>query len=142
MGLRPSIANKYLNWKQVIDHVTGVVLVMLVRLNVAIGTFCAGQQCVLTRLLRRNPIKLPTSLRVPLNRIYEFCLGPGLATVSAYRYLRHFGLPLQSSIPFDTLRSAVQPAPSHLLRVVLDQHSLVYLPAWDSSYFHGFAWER
>src|SRR6266481_2883720 len=67
MRLRPGITNNYLNWKQVIDHVAGVVLVMLVRLNLAIGIFCAGQQCVLTRLLRRNPIKFPTSPRMPLN---------------------------------------------------------------------------
>jgi hypothetical protein len=65
---------------------------MLVRLNVAIGSFGAGQQCVLTRLLRGNPIKFPTSPRIPLNRIYEFCLVPGLATVSADRYFGYFGL--------------------------------------------------
>ena len=32
--------NSYFNWKQVINHVGGVVLVMLVRLKVAIGIFC------------------------------------------------------------------------------------------------------
>jgi len=57
---------------------------MPVSLNAAVCIFCAGQQCVLPRLLRRNPIK-PTPPRMPLNRIYEFCLGPGLATVSAYQ---------------------------------------------------------
>jgi hypothetical protein len=37
------IANSYLNWQEVIDHVAGVVLVMLVRLNITVGIFCAGQ---------------------------------------------------------------------------------------------------
>src|SRR5258708_6919020 len=97
MRLGPGITNDYLNWKQMIDHVAGVVLVMLVRLNITIGIFCAGQQRVLPRLLRRDPIKFPTSPRMPLNRIYEFCLGPGLATVSAYRYFRHFGFTCPSS---------------------------------------------
>jgi hypothetical protein len=80
------MTNSYFNWKEVIDHLAGVVLVMLVRLNVAIGIFGTGQQCILTRLLRRNPINFPTSPRALLSRIYEFCLGPRLATVSAYRY--------------------------------------------------------
>ena len=97
MRLRPWIANNYLNWKQVIDHVAGVVLVMLARLNVAIGIFGTGQQCGLTPLIRRNPIEFPTSPRLLLNRIYEFCLGPGLAAASAYRYLRRFGLPRPGS---------------------------------------------
>src|SRR6266446_5830289 len=97
MRSRPGITNSYFNWKDVIDHVGGVVLVMLVRLNIAVCIFCARQQCVLTRLLRRDPIKYPTSPGVSLNRIYEFCLGPGLAAVSAYRYLRHFGLPRPGS---------------------------------------------
>src|SRR5208282_6947675 len=97
MRLRPGITNSYFNWKKVVNHVAGVVLVMFVRLNVAVGIFCAGQQCVLTRLLWRNPIKFPTSPRMPLNQIYEFCLGPGLAAVGAYRYLLHFGLPCPGS---------------------------------------------
>ena len=56
MRLRPGITNCYFNWKEVIDHVAGVVLVMLARLNVAIGIFSTGQQCVLTPLIRRNPM--------------------------------------------------------------------------------------
>ena len=44
---------------------------MLVRLNAAIGIFCAGQQCILTGLLRRDPNKFPTSPGIPLNRIYD-----------------------------------------------------------------------
>jgi hypothetical protein len=38
----------------VTNHVRVVVLVVLVRLNVAIGNFGAGEQCVLPRLLRRG----------------------------------------------------------------------------------------
>jgi aryl-alcohol dehydrogenase-like predicted oxidoreductase len=36
-----AVSNSHFNWKQVIYHVGGVVLIMLVGLNVAIGSFCA-----------------------------------------------------------------------------------------------------
>ena len=45
-ALRPlhlGIANKYLDWKRIIDHVGIVVLVMLIRLGAAFGIFGTGQ---------------------------------------------------------------------------------------------------
>src|SRR6202045_3187636 len=61
--------NKYLDWKRMIDHIGVVVLVMLVGLHAAFGIFGTGQQGVLSRLLRCNPIKFPASPRMPLNRV-------------------------------------------------------------------------
>jgi len=66
-GFHPTI----INWTQVIDQIGGVVLVLFVRLNFAIGILGAGQQCVLTRLIRRGPIISKRRLH-PVNRIYEF----------------------------------------------------------------------
>src|SRR6266404_9432800 len=75
-----------------IDHVAAVVLVMLVRLHAAVRIFGTGQQGVLSRLPGCKPIKYPTSPRMPLSRGHKFCLGPGLATVSAHRDLSYLGL--------------------------------------------------
>ena len=63
------IANKDLDWKGIIDHIGVVVLVMLIRLRAAFVIFGAGQQGVLSRLLRCKPRKFPTSPRKALNRV-------------------------------------------------------------------------
>src|SRR6266849_5775971 len=86
------VVNKYLDRQGVVDHVAAVTLVMLVRLDVAVRIFGSGQQGVLPRLLRCQPIKLPTPPRMPLNGVEEFCLGPGLPTVRAHRDPRDLGL--------------------------------------------------
>src|SRR5260370_14006630 len=85
-------ANKDLDWQRVVDHVAAVVRVMLIRLGATVRIFGPGQQDVSPRLLRSVPIKLPTSPRIPLNGVEEFCLGPGLPTVRAHRDLRYLGL--------------------------------------------------
>src|SRR5262249_39024783 len=36
--------------------------------------------------------ELPTSPRIPLSGVEEFCLGPGLSTIRAHRDLRDLGL--------------------------------------------------
>src|ERR1700741_1683862 len=75
-----------------IDHVAAVVLVVLVRLHAAVRIFGTGQQGILSRLPRCKPNKFPTWPRMPLSRVQKFSLGPGLATVSAYRDLSYLGL--------------------------------------------------
>src|SRR5437660_5032454 len=84
--------NQDLDCQRVSDHVTAVVRVMLLRLDAAVRTFGPGQQGVSPRLPRRQPIKLPTSPRIPLNGVEEFGLGPGLPTVRAHRDPRYLGL--------------------------------------------------
>src|SRR6266851_10191181 len=84
--------NKDLDWQRVVDHVGAVVRVMLVRLDATVRIFGPGQQDVLPRLPRRKPIKLPTSPRMPLNGVEEFCLGPGLPAVRAHRDPGYLGL--------------------------------------------------
>src|SRR6266481_1092713 len=88
----PRAVNKYLDRQGVVDHVAAVVLVVLVRLDVPVRIFGPGQEGVLPRLLRRQPIKLPTSPRMPLNGVDEFCLGPSLPPVRAHRDPRDLGL--------------------------------------------------
>src|SRR5882724_7403505 len=85
------IAYEYLNWERVIDHIGAVVPVVLVRLDHAGRVPGAGQQRVLPRLCRRQPIEFPAAPRMSSHRIYEFRLGPGSATISAYRNLGHVG---------------------------------------------------
>src|ERR1700687_47783 len=53
----PVFGNEYLNWKRMVDHIGAVVLVMLVRLNASFGIFGTGQQCILSRIPWRDPIK-------------------------------------------------------------------------------------
>src|SRR5260370_30834127 len=83
------VVNTDLDWQRVVDHVAGVVRVMLVRLDATVRIFGPGEQGVLPRLPWRKPIKLPTSPRMPLDRVEEFCLGPGLPAVRAQRDPRH-----------------------------------------------------
>src|SRR5882724_9822286 len=98
LRLRASrIAYEYLNWEGMIDHIGAVVPVVLVRLDYAGRVPGAGQQRVLPWLFRRQPIEFPTSPRMPSHRIYEFCLGPGAATIGAHRNLRHVGFTRPSS---------------------------------------------
>src|SRR5258705_3848568 len=80
---------EYLDRERVIDHIGAVAPVVLVRLDDAGRVPGAGQQRVLPRLLRRQPIKFPASPCMSSYRVYEFCLGPGSATVGAHRNLRH-----------------------------------------------------
>jgi hypothetical protein len=65
---------------------------MLIRLYGAVGVPGTRQQGVSSGRVRYHPIKLPASPRVPLNRVHEFCFGPGLAAVSADRDLSYYGL--------------------------------------------------
>src|SRR5216683_1732861 len=74
------------------DHVAAVVPVMLVWLNGPVGIFGTGQQGVLAGLFWRQPIKFPTSPRVPSHRIEKMRFDPGLATIGAHRDLRHLSL--------------------------------------------------
>src|ERR1700716_107953 len=91
-GCARGLINKNLDRKGMIDHIGAEVLVMLIRLRAAFGIFGTGQQGVLSRPLRYQPIKSPASPRVPLDRIYEFRVGPGQATVSAHCDLSYVGL--------------------------------------------------
>src|ERR1700675_397023 len=56
---------EYFNWERVIDHVGAVVLVVLVRLDQAARVLSTGQQRVLPRLPRCQPIEFPTPPRMP-----------------------------------------------------------------------------
>src|SRR5258708_20102664 len=91
------VVKKDLDWQRVVDDVGAVVRVMLIRLDATVRIFGPGQQGVSARLPRRKPIKLPTSPRMPLNGVDEFCLGPGLPTVCAHRDPRYLGLPCPRS---------------------------------------------
>src|SRR5258708_5329131 len=81
--------DKDLDWQRLVDHIAAVVLVMLVRLDAAVRTLRSRQQRVSPRLLRRKPVKLPTTPRIPLNGIEKFCLGPNFPTVGAHRDPHH-----------------------------------------------------
>src|SRR6266536_6459125 len=50
------IANKYLDWERMIDHVAAVALVMLIRLDAPVRGGGPGQQGVSSGLLRCEPI--------------------------------------------------------------------------------------
>src|ERR1700736_1682222 len=97
---------EYFNWERVIDHVGAVVLVVSVRMRQAARILGAGQQRVLPRLLRCQPIEFPTPPRMPSHRIKEFCLGPGSATVGADCDLCHIGFacPCSAGNRVDTVR--------------------------------------
>src|SRR5712675_648621 len=82
---------EYFNRERVIDHVGAVVLVVPVRLDQAAGVLGTGQQRVLPRFFRCQPIEFPTPPRMPSHRIKEFRLGPGSATIGAHCDLCHFG---------------------------------------------------
>src|SRR5258705_2961781 len=85
--------DKDLDWQGIVDPVGAVVLVMIVRLDAAIRTVRPRQQRVSPRLLRRKPVKLPASPRIPLNGIEKFCVGPSFPTVRAHRDPRYLGFP-------------------------------------------------
>src|SRR5271155_2544557 len=74
------------------DHVSAVVIVMLVRLDGPVGIFGTREQGIAPRLLWRKPIKFPTSPRMPSHRIEKMRFGPALATIGAHRDLRHVSL--------------------------------------------------
>ena len=86
------VVNEYFNWERVIDHVAAVVLVVLGRLHQTARIPSPGEQRVLSRLLRCKPIEFPTSPRMPPRRVQKFCIGPGLATISAYCDSSHVSL--------------------------------------------------
>ena len=75
-----------------IDHVRAMVRIMLIGLDVATSIFGPSQQGVLPRLVRRQPIKLPTPPSMPLGRVEEFGLGPDQPTVRADCDLGYLGL--------------------------------------------------
>src|SRR5258708_945376 len=97
---------EYFNRERVIDHVGAVVLVVPVRLDQAARVLGAGQQRVLPRLFRCQPIEFPTSPRMPSDRVQEFCLGPGSATIGAHCDLGYVGLarPRGAGNRVDTVR--------------------------------------
>src|SRR6266404_3470878 len=78
--------------QRMIDYVGAVVRVMLVRLNGPVGIFGTRQQGVLAGLFWCQPVKFPTSPRVPSHRIEKMRFGPGLAAIGAHRDLRHLSL--------------------------------------------------
>src|SRR5262249_30528321 len=75
------------------DHVGAVARVVLIRLDAAVRPPRPGQQGVAPRLLRRPPVELPTSPRVPTSRVEEFGLGPGPPPVRAHRDPCYLGFP-------------------------------------------------
>src|SRR5258705_13963858 len=85
--------DKDLDWQRVVDRVGAVVLVMIRRLDAAIRTVRPRQQRVSPRLLRRKPVELPASPRIPLNGIEKFCLGPSFTTIRAHRDPRYVCFP-------------------------------------------------
>src|ERR1700676_3254291 len=82
-----SFVYEYFNWERMIDHVGAVVLVVLVRLDQAARVLGAGQQRVLARFFRCQPIEFPTAPRMPPHRVQEFCLAPALHTTGPHRNL-------------------------------------------------------